>query len=267
MTAPSRYVLMAGYLANPPGKHRMAMAGPTTSPNDSGTGPRARRLWPLAVLATGFAAFFAFDLDSHVSLSSLAEHRGTLSAFVAENAVTAAVAYVAAYALAVAFSVPGATVLTLAGGFLFGTIAASVYAVAGATAGAVAVFLAARSAFGGILREKAGPWAGRLERGFRSSAFSYMLFLRLVPLFPFWLVNLVPAVLGVRLSTYALATLIGIVPGAVVYASVGNGLGAVLDAGGTPDLGVLFTADLLLPLLGLALLALLPAAAKAWRER
>lgn len=226
-----------------------------------------RRLWPLAVLAAGLALFFALGLDRYVSLSALGEHRADLAAFVERNGALAAAAYVAAYAAAVAFSIPGAVVLTLAGGFLFGTAAASVYTVAGATAGAVAVFLAARSALGGLLRERAGPWVAKLESGFRENAFSYLLFLRLVPLFPFWLVNLVPAVLGVPLGTYAAATLLGIVPGVVVYASVGNGLGAVLDAGGTPDLGILLSAEVVLPLVGLALLALLPVAVKAWRTR
>lgn len=225
------------------------------------------RLWPLAVLAAGLGLFFALGLDRYVSLSALAEHRAELSAFVDGNAALAACAYVAAYAAAVAFSIPGAVVLTLAGGFLFGTAAASLYTVAGATAGAVAVFLAARSALGGLLRARAGPWVAKLERGFRENAFSYLLFLRLVPLFPFWLVNLVPAVLGVPLGVYTAATLLGIVPGVVVYASVGSGLGAVLDAGGTPDLGVLLSAEVVLPLAGLALLALLPVAVKAWRAR
>lgn len=232
----------------------------------SGPSP-LRRLLPLAVLAAGFAAFFALGLHRTLTLSELAARRADLAAFVDAQGGLAALAYVGVYALVIAFSVPGGTVLTLAGGFLFGTAWGTAYAVAGATLGAVAVFLAARSALGGALRRKATPWIGRLEAGFRANAFSYMLFLRLVPLFPFWLVNLVPAFLGVPLRVYALATLIGIVPGALVYASVGNGLGAVLDAGGTPDLGLIFSADVLPPLLGLAALALLPVAVKAWRRR
>ena len=229
--------------------------------------PLFRRLLPLAVLVAGFAAFFALGLHRHLTLAELAARRTELAAFVEAQGALAVLVYVAAYAAVVAFSVPGATVLTLAGGFLFGTVWGAAYAVAGATLGAVAVFLAARSAFGETLRHKARPWIGRLEDGFRENAFSYMLFLRLVPLFPFWLVNLVPAFLGVPLGVYALATLIGIVPGALVYASVGNGLGAVLDAGGAPDLSVAASPEVLLPLLGLAVLALLPVGVKAWRRR
>lgn len=227
----------------------------------------ARRWLPPFLLLAGLALALALGLHRHLTLDALAAHREDLARFVAEDGLLAAAVYVAVYALAVAFSIPGATVLTLAGGFLFGTVAATAYAVAGATLGAVAVFLAARSAVGGLLRAKAGPWVARLESGFRGNAFSYTLFLRLVPLFPFWLVNLVPAVLGVPLAPYALATLIGIVPGALVYASVGNGLGAVLDAGGQPELGLVFAPPVLLPLLGLGALALLPVLVKRWRGR
>lgn len=226
----------------------------------------ARRWLPPALLLAGLGLALALGLHRHLTLDALAVHREALARFVAEDGALAAAAYVGAYALAVAFSVPGATVLTLAGGFLFGTLAGTACAVAGATLGAVSVFLAARSALGGLLRAKAGPWVERLEGGFRANAFSYTLFLRLVPLFPFWLVNLVPAVLGVPLRTYALATLVGIVPGALVYASVGNGLGAVLDAGGRPDLGLVFAPKVLLPLLGLGALSLLPVLVKRWRR-
>jgi uncharacterized membrane protein YdjX (TVP38/TMEM64 family) len=120
------------------------------------------------------------------------------------------------------------------------------------------VFLAARTALGDFLRAKAGSGLRRMEDGFRQNAFSYLLVLRLVPIFPFWLVNLVPAFCGVSLRTYALATLIGIVPGSFVFSSVGNGLGALLDRGETPDLMIVFQWEILLPILGLALLALLP---------
>jgi len=157
--------------------------------------------------------------------------------------------------------------MTISAGFLFGTVPAAAYGVVGGTLGAVCVFLAARTAFGEVLRAKAGPALKRMEAGFRKNEFSYMLSLRLIPLFPFWLVNLVPAFLGVSLKTYFVATLVGVIPGALVYASLGNGLGVILDAGGKPDLAIIFRLDVLLPLLALAALALLPVAYKKFKAR
>jgi uncharacterized membrane protein YdjX (TVP38/TMEM64 family) len=136
-----------------------------------------------------------------------------------------------------------------------------------ATIGASLVFLAARTALGDSLRRRAGPWLRRMEDGFRENALHYLLFLRLVPILPFWLVNLVPAFLGVPFRIYLTATFFGIIPGGLVYASVGNGLGAVFDAGATPDLGIIFKPAIILPLAGLAILAILPVAYKKIKAR
>jgi uncharacterized membrane protein YdjX (TVP38/TMEM64 family) len=225
-----------------------------------GRGGRAalRRFVPLAAIVLGLVAFFAFDLDRFVSLSALSEHHEALRALVADNGVLASAAYLLAYAVAVALSIPGAAVLTIAGGFMFGIVWGSLLVVSGATLGAVAIFLAARTALGDVLRRRAGPWVQKLEAGFRENAFSYLLTLRLIPVVPFWLVNIVPAFFGVRLGTFALSTVLGIVPGTVVYVGVGNGLGATLDAGRDPDLGIIFEPAILLPLLGLAVLSLVP---------
>lgn len=239
----------------------------TPSPAPSPARNRWRRFLPLLALAAGLGLFFALRLDRYVAVSALAEHRDALLAFVEDRPAAAGAAFVAVYALAVACSIPGAVVLTLAGGFLFGTWLATLYVVVGATLGAVGVFLAARTALGDVLRRRAGPRLARLEAGFRENAFSYLLFLRLLPLAPFWLVNLVPAFLGVPLRVFAPATLIGIIPASFVYASVGNGLGAVFAAGGTPGASVLLGADVLLPLLGLAALALAPVAYRKLKGR
>jgi uncharacterized membrane protein YdjX (TVP38/TMEM64 family) len=158
-------------------------------------------------------------------------------------------------------------VLTVIGGFVFGTLAATLCVILGATLGAVGLFLAARYAFYDALHAKAGPALRKMEPGFKENALSYLLVLRLVPLFPFWLVNLVPALLDVPLRIYVIATVIGIVPGTFVYASVGNGLGEILAAGKTPDPSLIYDEDVLIPLLGLAFLALLPVLYKAWRAR
>ena len=229
---------------------------------------RGRRRWlPAAVLVVGFVLFFAFGLHRFISFETLQEHRSWLATQVDRNEASVALAFVGLYALVVAFSIPLGAVMTVSAGFLFGTIAAACYGVVGGTLGAVCVFLAARTAFGEVLRAKAGTALKRMEAGFQESAFSYLLFMRLIPLFPFWLINLVPAFLGVPLRTYVAATFVGVIPGALVFASLGNGLGVILDSGGVPDLGILLRPDVLLPLLALAVLALLPVAYKKFRAR
>ena len=112
----------------------------------------------------------------------------------------------------------------------------------------------------GGLAQRAGPFFGKLEAGFRADAFNYLLFLRLVPVFPFWLVNLVPALAGVRLGTFLFATFIGIIPGTFVYASLGSGLGRIVEQ---PDLAIIFHPSVLGPIVGLAVLALIP----VWYKR
>ncbi len=230
-------------------------------------GPAWLRWLPLAALVAGLAAFFALGLDTYVGFDTLARHRGELLAGVAAYPVLAPVGYIATYIAAVAFSLPGGALLTLTGGFLFGPVFGALFAVLGATGGATAVFLAARTALGDRLRARAGSSLQRLQAGFREDAFSYLLVLRLVPLFPFFIVNLVPAFVGVPVRTYILATFLGIIPATFVFASVGNGLGAVFDAGQVPDLGIVLRPPILLPILGLALLALIPVIYRRWKGR
>ena len=216
------------------------------------------RFAPLGVLLILIVLVFALDLDRYLSFETLSQNRDRLLAFVDANMVLAPLLFVAVYATVVALSIPGGAVLTIAGGFLFGVWLGSALVIVGATLGATLVFLIARSALGDTLREKAGPRIRKMEEGFREDAFNYLLVLRLIPIFPFWLVNIVPAFLGVALSTYVLGTFLGIIPGSLVYASVGNGLGAVFDAGGSPDLGIIFRPAIILPIIGLAILAILP---------
>jgi uncharacterized membrane protein YdjX (TVP38/TMEM64 family) len=220
--------------------------------------PLWRRLIPVAVLLLGLALFLLLDLERYFSVEMLSRHHATLTAWVAGHVALAAFLYVVVYALVVAFSLPIAVIVTPVGGFLFGLWLGALLSVIGATIGSVAVFLAARTAFYDLFHARAGAALARLEDGFRRDSFSYLLFLRLVPVFPFWLVNIVPALLGMRLGPYSLATAIGIIPGAVVYSSVGAGLGIVIDRGEMPNLGIIFEWRILLPLLGLAVLALVP---------
>lgn len=230
-------------------------------------GVAARRLVPLGVLIAGLVAFFAFGLDRYVSLDALKAHHDQLRSWVADYGVLAGIVFMAVYAVAVAFSIPGAVFLTIAGGFMFGPYLATAYVVVGATAGAFAVFLAARYAFRDFFRRKVGNTVRRMEAGFRENELSYMFILRLVPIFPFWLVNLVPAFLGVSIRTYLIGTLFGIIPGAFVYSLVGDGAGAVLEAGGNLDLAIIFEPRFLAPIVGLVLLACIPIVYKRLRRR
>ena len=220
--------------------------------------PTWRRLIPAAVLLLGLALFLLLGLDRYFSFEMLSRHHAALAMWVGEHAVLAAALYVLAYALVVAFSLPIAILVTPVGGFLFGVTTGALLSVIGATVGSIAVFLAARTAFYDLFHARAGAMLAKFEDGFRRDSFNYLLFLRLVPVFPFWLVNIVPALLGMKLAPYTLATVIGIIPGAIVYASVGAGFGMVIDRGEAPDLGIIFEWRILLPLLGLALLALAP---------
>ena len=226
----------------------------------------ARRLLPLGLLVAAWIVFMLAGGYRYLTFSALAQNRDWLCGLVQQWGILAAFVYIMVYAMLVALSVPGAAILTIAGGFLFGTWMGGLCAVIGATLGATAIFLAARGGLGG-LAQRAGRFAGKLEAGFRADAFNYLLVLRLVPIFPFWLVNLVPALVGVRLPTYVLATFLGIVPATFIYASLGNGLGEVLAQGRHPDLAILFRPSVLLPILGLAALALLPVLYKRRRGK
>ena len=226
-----------------------------------------KRWLPLAVLVAGLVLFFALGGQRYVSFDMLRQNREALHHFVAANGIAAGLCFVLAYVLITAFSLPGGAVMTVFGGYVFGPYLAAGYVVIGATAGAAILFLVARSTLGAALRSRAGPFLHKMEAGFQENALSYLLVLRLVPLFPFWLVNLVPAFLGVPLRTFVIATLLGIIPGTFVYASLGGGVGELLDTGREPDLDLIFQANILLPLVGLALLALLPVVYKRLKAR
>lgn len=217
-----------------------------------------RRLAPAAILLVGLVLFLLFGLERYFSFEMLSRHHAALAAWVASHDALSVLGFVLVYGLVVAFSLPIAIIITPLGGFLFGVWMGAALSVIGATLGSVAVFLAARSALRDLFRARAGATLARFEEGFRRDGFSYLLFLRLVPIFPFWLVNIVPALLGMRLGPYTLATLIGIIPAAIVYAGVGAGFGMLFERGEVPDLGVIFEWRFLLPLLGLAALALVP---------
>lgn len=226
-----------------------------------------QRMIPLLVLAAGLVAFFVFDLDDYLTFETLRENRAWLLQQVADSALLAAIVYIVLYILVVAFSLPGGAVMTITGGFLFGQWLGTAYVIFAATIGATILFLAAKTALGDVLRAKAGPFLQKMEAGFQENALSYLLVLRLIPLFPFFIVNLVPAFLGVSLKVFVIATFVGIIPGSFVYATVGAGLGSIFDSGEEFSAGSILTPEIVTALVGLAVLAMLPVAYKKLRAK
>ena len=232
----------------------------------AGSPSLARRLVPIGIILSGIALFFALGLNKYITFESLRENRLMLLGLVDRNSVLAAVLFFAVYACIAAFSLPGAAVTSITGGFLFGLWLGTALNVVGATFGATLLFLAARTSLGDLLRQRAGPWMVRFERGFQENAISYLLALRLMPLFPFFIVNLVPAFLGVSLRVFALTTFFGIIPAGFVYTAIGSGLSGVLEGGADLTLDRLLTPDISIALGGLGILSLLPVAYRLWRR-
>ena len=226
-----------------------------------------RRTWPLLLILALLAASLATGLHRRLDWATLAAHEATLRRLVAEAPVLSGAAYLAAYALAVALSLPVGALFTVGGGLLFGTLVGGAVAVAGASSGAILLFLAARTALAPLLAARARPFLARIGPGLRRDGFLALLALRLIPVVPFWLANLAPALVGMRLGSFAAATFLGIIPATFVFAGIGAGLGGVLAAGRPPDLSVIWSPPVLLPLLGLATLSLLPVAWRQWRSR
>jgi uncharacterized membrane protein YdjX (TVP38/TMEM64 family) len=220
---------------------------------------RFRRFVPLLILLLAVVAVFASGATRYLNLEALQANEAALRAFVDQQLPLALLTFVVVYALATAVSLPGATILTLAGGYLFGTWIGGAATVAGATIGAVLVFYAVKTSFGQVLRDKAEASGGRLKSvidGVQAGAFGYILTLRLIPLAPFWLVNVAAALAHAPLRAYAAATFIWIMPATFIYSGIGAGIGELLARGETPDLGVIFSPTVLGPLVALGLLTL-----------
>jgi len=227
--------------------------------------PRPGNPWAklaiLAVFAGGIVAFFTLGGQRYLSLETIKANRDALLAFADRHFVAALALAFVVYAGAIALSLPGGLVLSLTVGFVFGRWVGTALVVVAATVGATLVFLAARYLFADAARRRLGALGARINAGFTENAFSYLLFLRLVPLFPFFLVNLAPAFTGIPVRTYVLATLIGIVPGTFVYVNLGQALGRIDSLQG------LVSGDTLLAFGLLGLFALLPVAWKKWKAR
>lgn len=242
-----------------------------------------KRLLPIFVLVTIAAVIYWQGWYKYLSIETLAVNREFLKDYIENNFVIALATFMGIYAVAVALSFPGALILTLAGGLLFGWLAGGLATVAAATVGATIIFLIAKTALGEPLAAKAGPMVNNLRAGFQEDALSYMFFLRLVPVFPFWLVNLAPGVLGVPLSTYLIGTFFGIMPGTFAYSYAGVGLDSVINAQLGPyqeclanatkstcsfsfDPSALVTTELVIAFAALGVVALIPVVLKKFRK-
>ena len=243
------------------------MPAPPTTDKATASGFSWKRLIPLAIIVAGIAAFFVLGLADYLTLERLRQHRGQLTGFVAANPRLSVILFITIYALATSFALPGGALLTVTGGFLFGIWLGTAAVIVGATIGATALFVIARSALGDVLRAKAGPFLAKMEAGFKENALSYLFVLRLIPAFPFFVVNLVPAFLGVPLRTFVIATFFGIMPGTFVYASIGAGLGSIFDRMEEVTLKGALTKEVVIALAGLAVLSLLPVAYKKLKSR
>ncbi|MGE3954304.1 MAG: TVP38/TMEM64 family protein [Parachlamydiales bacterium] len=228
------------------------------------------RLIPLVVIAILMLLAWYFGLTKYLSFDALAANRQVLTSFVERHYIVAPLVFMGIYILSTSLSVPGGVWLTLAGGFLFGQPWSTIYVVVGATIGATIIFLIARTAVGAVLRAKAAPFLKKMEAGFKENQISYLFFLRLIPAFPFWLVNIAPAIFNVGLLTYVWTTALGILPGTFVYTQAGTGLGAILDSGQGFTLKGIFNLQIRIALIALAIFALIPVAVKQirkWRKK
>ena len=260
----------------------------TTSPPPTSRPVSQLQRWlPVALLA-GFMAFaFAMGWHRYLTLNAIGHNYDALRAYIAAHLALSLLAYVGLYIAIVALSLPVGLIMTLAGGLLFGWQIGAPAAVIGATVGATILFLIVNTSLGSALAEKAGPFVAKLRDGFQENALSYLLFLRLVPAFPFFIINLVPAVLGVPLSTFVIGTGIGIIPGTTAYSLAGSGLGSVIEAqnaayktclAGNPanpavacpytiDISQIVTKELVWAGIALGIVALIPVALKYWSKR
>ncbi|MEJ5220310.1 TVP38/TMEM64 family protein [Cognatishimia sp. D5M38] len=226
----------------------------------------AKRLPLIAILVV--AAIGAFTLRDYLTFETLRDNREALLAFRDANYLATVAVFMLAYVVIVAFSLPGATIATLTGGFLFATFPGALFNVTAATIGAILIFMAARWGLGERLAAKMEGSEGAVKKikdGIDENQWSMLFLIRLVPAVPFFVANLVPALVGVPLNRFAISTFLGIIPGGVVYTSVGAGLGEVFARGETPNLGIIFEPQILLPILGLCALAALPIVIKALR--
>jgi uncharacterized membrane protein YdjX (TVP38/TMEM64 family) len=231
-------------------------------------GKKGMKRWlPLLVLLILFFAAYFLGLGDYLSFDYLKKNRSQLLQVTYDHPFLSPFLFILLYTSLIAISFPGGAFLTLTAGFLFGQPMSTIYAVCAATTGALVVFLAARYAFKDFIRLKLGSTFEKFEKEFEDNGAWYLLMLRLVPLFPFWVVNIAPAALKVSSFTFFWTTCLGIIPGTFVYAEAGTGLGAVFDNNEEFSLQALFNWHIKIALIALAFFALIPIAIKKWKKK
>lgn len=212
---------------------------------------------PLFILTLALILFLSLDLQQYFTFQTWKQYRHEWLSWTHQHYWQAILIFILIYTFSVAISFPGAAFLSIVAGFLFGYVAGTLCVLISATLGAYCIFIAVKLALSPWLKKRMNAWADKMARGFKRNAFQYLLFLRLVPIFPFWIVNLAAGLFDVKTSTFLTATLLGITPAVIIYVSLGKGLGAVLDKNQTPNLSVIFEPQLFFPLLALGCVALL----------
>jgi len=226
-----------------------------------------KKLWPLALILVIMIVTYFLGLWDYLSFESLKENKLKLEQFLAKYPILAPTLYLLLYVITTMLSIPSGFILTLIGGFLWPQPWSTLLVVVGATIGASILFLAARHALHDFFASKTGPFLEKMRHGFQEGQISYMLFLRLVPLFPFWIVNLAPAFFDVRFFHYVWTTLVGVLPGTFVLAQAGRGLSAILESDEGFTVGAFFNFQMKIALVGLAVISLIPIIIKKFRKK
>lgn len=256
----------------------------TNSASQSPGNSKLRTWAPLLVIIALMALVFALGWHKYLTLESLGKNYGELNTFISNNLAVSILAYAALYIAVVALSLPGALALTLAGGLFFGWQIGGPVTVVAATIGATIIFLVAKTSLGETLAAKAGPSINKLREGFQENALSYLLFLRLVPAFPFFVVNLAPALLGVKLRTYVIGTFIGIIPGTMAFSFAASQLKTIIEKTNAEhaacilskgeaacpysiDASTLVSKEIILAFAAIGVVALIPVIVKKWSKR
>ncbi|MEO1544550.1 MAG: TVP38/TMEM64 family protein [Pseudomonadota bacterium] len=256
----------------------------TTMSSTTGSASSLRKWAPLIGIGALMALAFSMGWHKYLTLETIGQNYDYLQATIRQNLALTLLAYMALYIVVVALSLPGALALTIAGGLLFGWQIGGPATIVAATIGATIIFLIAKTSLGETLAAKAGGAVEKLREGFQENALSYLLFLRLVPAFPFFVVNLAPAILGVPLRTYVIGTFLGIIPGTMAFSFAASQFGSVIEETNTEhaacasakgeaacpyviDASTLVSKEILLAFAAIGIVALIPVIVKKWSAR